>query len=212
MEWLAGASKTAKSEPEEEKEEEVEVTAKDSISQVSQRSRGSRTSTVASARIVAEAERAGLMAKAAALKEMHELEERESALQREMRALKQKRDALELRTQLAVSTSKLAVLKSAEQQQGVLLSSPTVKPPSEELPRSPITVTPATGTHVKLPEETLQSEGKDLMNAYLAEMTMKSATEESEFLSLDKVAQALSIIQTPSIRPKDGVHFQSVLV
>ncbi|XP_049331748.1 uncharacterized protein LOC111197647 [Astyanax mexicanus] len=197
-EWLAGASKTAKSEPEEEKEEEVEVTAKDSISQVSQRSRGSRTSTVASARIVAEAERAGLMAKAAALKEMHELEERESALQREMRALKQKRDALELRTQLAVSTSKLAVLKSAEQQQGVLVSSPTVKPPSEELPRRPITVTPATGTHVKLPEETLQSEVQDAVQLAtdLVELCSKGGFQLTKWVSNNRTVLS-------SIKPKE---------
>ena len=210
-EWLIGASRTTKPEPEEEeKEEEVEVTEKDSISQFSHGSRGSRTSSVASARVVVEAERAGLEAKAAALKEMHELEELESALQKEMRTLKQKREALELKTQLAVSSSKLAVLKSAEQQ-GAVLSSPTVEPVGEERPRGP-TFTQAPVTQVKPSDETLQSEGKDQMNAYLAEMSMKSDTAESEFLSLDKVAQALSMMQTPSVRPKDGVHFQSVLV
>ena len=143
------------------------MTEKDSISQFSHGSRGSRTSSVASARVVVEAERAGLEAKAAALKEMHELEELESALQKEMRTLKQKREALELKTQLAVSSSKLAVLKSAEQQ-GAVLSSPTVEPVGEERPRGP-TVTQAPVTQVKPSDETLQSEGKDQMNAYLAE-------------------------------------------
>lgn len=49
------------------------------------------------------------------------------------------------------------------------------------------------------------------MNAYLAEMSMKSEATESEFLSLDTVAKAFSVMQTPSVRPKDGVHFKSIL-
>ncbi len=34
----------------------------------------------------------------------------------------------------------------------------------------------------------------------------KSYASECEFLSLDKVSKALSVVQTPSVRPKDGVQ------
>lgn len=106
-EWLTGAaSKTVEAEP---LKEEVEVSAKDSISQVTVRSRGSRSSSVLSARICAEAERAAIMVKSAALKEKHDLEAQESALQKEMQVVKQRREALELKTQLAVSSSKIPV-------------------------------------------------------------------------------------------------------
>lgn len=204
-EWLTGASKPSEAEP----RVEEEVSAKDSVSQVSLKS---RSSSVASARIFAEAERAAIMVKAAALKEKHDLEAQESALQNEMQALKQKREAFELKTQLAISSSKIAILTSAEEQQGPLITSPTEETPGEEPSTGPAIITQAVGTQVKQPDEILQSEGKDSMNAYFAEMSMKSATAESEFLSLDKVTQALSMMQTPSVRPKDGVHFQSIQV
>jgi hypothetical protein len=48
------------------------------------------------------------------------------------------------------------------------------------------------------------------MNAYLDEMSMKSVAEESEFLSLDKITKAFSMMQTPSVQPRDGVHFLTI--
>lgn len=199
-EWISGASKPIEPKPHEE-----EVTAKDSVSQVSLKSRGSRSSSVMSARIWAEAQRAAIMVKAAALKEKHELEEQQSALQKEMQALKQKREAFELKTQLAISSSKIAVLMSAEEQQGPEGISPT-EDPSIGL----ATETQAMDTQIKQ-TDVLQSEGKDSMNAYFDELSMKSAAAESEFLSLDKITKAMSMVQTPSVRPKDGVHFQPIL-
>lgn len=117
-EWLSGAKKTA--EP-----QVVEAGPKDSVSQVSSHGSKSKASSVASARIRAEAERAGIMIKFAALKEKHDLEEQENALQKEIQVLKQKREALELRTQLAVSSTKIAVLMSAEK--GFMVSKTTAK-------------------------------------------------------------------------------------
>lgn len=195
-EWLSGATKAA--EP-----QVVEVGPKDSVSQVSSHGSKSRASSVASARIRAEAERAAIMTKVAALKEKHDLEEQENALQKEIQVLKQKREALELRTQLAVSSSKIAVLMSAEE--GSMVARTTAKQLSLHQPE------PAADTQVKQSDENLPSEGKDAMNAYLAEMSMKSDAKESEFLSLENVAKAFSMMQTPSIRPKDGVHFESIL-
>lgn len=56
----------------------------------------------------------------------------------------------------------------------------------------------------------LPSDGQDDLNAYLAEMS-KSYASECEFLSLDKVSKALSVVQTLSARPNDGVQPYSVL-
>ncbi len=53
--------------------QETEVAPKDSVSQASSRGSSSRASSVASARIRAEAERAAVMVKMAALKEKHDL-------------------------------------------------------------------------------------------------------------------------------------------
>lgn len=206
-EWLTGASKADKAEP----QEEDEILPKDSISQVSHKSGRSKASSVRSARICAEAERAAIMIKAAALKERHDLETKESELQKEIQTLKQKREAFELKTQLAISSFKLAVFHSAEEPQGSSVFSPTVKPPGDELPAGPTSTMQAADTQVKVPEEILQNEGKDSMNVYLAETSMKSATAESQFLSLDKITQAISTMQTPSVRPKEGVKFQSLL-
>jgi hypothetical protein len=104
------------------------------------------------------------------------LEEKENALQSELQALKRKREAHELKTHLAATSTRLTVLSYAEE-----------------------------GQH-----ENLQGEGKDGMNAYLDEMSIKSFAEESEFLSLDKITKAFSMMQTLSVRPRDGVHFQTI--
>lgn len=91
---------------------EDDVNPDDSISNVgsqcsSHRSGLSKLSTTSSVRIQAEAERAALMARAAALKERHALEEREQQLRRQ-------REELDLETELAASTAKLAVLQASE--------------------------------------------------------------------------------------------------
>lgn len=86
-EWLSGATKAA--EP-----QVVEVGPKDSVSQVSSHGSKSRGSSVASARMCAEAERAAIMTKVAALKEKHDLEEPQNVPQREIEVFKQKREAV----------------------------------------------------------------------------------------------------------------------
>ncbi len=117
----------------------------------------------------------------AALKEKHQLEDREDELNREKQTLKKKRQVLELKAQLEASSAKLAVLMSAGKQQGA-----TSKP-------------------------CIPSDGQDDLNANLAEMS-KSYASECEFLSLDKVSKAHSVVQTPSVRPKDGVQPNPVLL
>lgn len=67
----------------------------------------SRISTASSARIKAEADRAALVARVAALKDKHALEEQEQQLRR-------KREQLDLEVELAASTAKLAVLEAFE--------------------------------------------------------------------------------------------------
>lgn len=91
------------------------VNPDDSVSNVankhtSKRSACRRTlSTTSSARVKAEAEKAALMARVAALKKLHALEEHQQKL-------KMEREQLELETLLADSTAKLSVLQAAEMQ------------------------------------------------------------------------------------------------
>lgn len=108
----------------------------------------------------------------AALKEAHKLEDREDELNREKQTLKKKCEVLELKAQLEASSAKLAVLMTAGKQQ---------EAEATDKPRLP-------------------SDSQDDLNAYLAEMS-KSYASECEFLSLDKVFKALSVVQTPSVRP-----------
>lgn len=100
-------------------EEEIQIEPQDSISNVASRtsrklsrhkhssitSFSSKLST-ASERIRAEAEEAALLARAAALKNKHALEEQEYLLRK-------KREQLELDTEIAVTSAKLAVLKAS---------------------------------------------------------------------------------------------------
>lgn len=89
-----------------------DINPNDSVSNISKhsshRSRNSaRSSTASSAAIKAEAEKAALVALAAALKEKHALEEQEQQLKR-------KREQLDLEAEIAASTAKLAVLQASE--------------------------------------------------------------------------------------------------
>ena len=91
---------------------EDEVNPDDSISNVasncsSRKSGMSKVSTTSSARIRAEAERAALIARAAVLKERHALEELEQQLRR-------RREQLDMETDLAASSAKLAVLQASD--------------------------------------------------------------------------------------------------
>ncbi|KAK0141927.1 hypothetical protein N1851_020398 [Merluccius polli] len=144
-----------------------------------------------------------------ALEEKHALEEQENALQRELQALKRRREAHELKTDLAATSSRLAILSCAEewQQEVETARGRTSQPSSKEHRPYPA----AEAQAAKQVDENLQSEGNDARNAYVDEMSMKSVATESEFLSLDKVSKAFSMMQTPSVRPKDGVHFQPTL-
>lgn len=89
-----------------------EITPLDSISKVSNRSRTSKVSTASSARMKEEANRAALMAQAAALKAKQELELKEA----EIKAAKER---LEIDTALAVSTAKMKVYEEFEGQSQV---------------------------------------------------------------------------------------------
>lgn len=89
-----------------------DINPNDSVSNISKhsshRSRNSaRSSTASSAAIKAEAEKAALVALAAALKEKHALEEQEQQLKR-------KGEQLDLEAEIAASTAKLAVLQASE--------------------------------------------------------------------------------------------------
>ena len=130
------------------------------------------------------------------------------SLQSELQALKQKREAHELNTHLAATPTRLAVLSYAEewQQEAEAAKGRRAKPSSKE--HQPY---PAAETHTaEQVDENLQGDGKDGMNAYLDEVSMKSVAEESDFLSLDKITKAFSMMQTLSVRPRDGVHFQTI--
>ncbi|CAL8270055.1 unnamed protein product [Arctogadus glacialis] len=103
-----------------------------------------------------------------ALEEKHALEDKENALQSELQALKQKREAHELKTHLAATSTRIAVLSYAEegQQEAKAARGRTAKPSSKE--HQPY---PAAETHTaEQVDENLQGEGKDGMNAYLDEM------------------------------------------
>lgn len=82
-EWLSGVSKAV--EP-----QEIEVAPKDSISQISSRESRPRAFTVASASVQVEAERAAVLARVVALREKHDLEDREEALNKERQTLRKK--------------------------------------------------------------------------------------------------------------------------
>lgn len=100
------------------------------------------------------------------MKEKHDLEEQENALQKEIQALKQQHEALKLKTQLAISSSKIAVLMSVEEQQGS----------AEEPPTGAATDMQAAGTQVKKSDKIIQSKGNNTINVYFTEMSMKNAT------------------------------------
>ncbi|MEQ2312869.1 hypothetical protein AMECASPLE_035854 [Ameca splendens] len=68
-----------------------------------------KSSTTSSAQIKAAAERAALIARMAVLKERHALEEQEQLIKR-------RKEQLDLETELAVSTAKLAVLQASDEQ------------------------------------------------------------------------------------------------
>ena len=89
-----------------------DISPNDSVSNVGSKlsSKGSRASggsSTASARIIAEADKAALIARATALKERHALEEQEQQLRR-------KREQLDLEAEIAATNAKLAVLQSSE--------------------------------------------------------------------------------------------------
>lgn len=81
----------------------------DSISNVGSKrsSKASTCSSVSSARVIAEADKAALLARMAALKEKHALEEQEQMIRRKMVQLK-------LNAMLAESTAKLAVCQAVK--------------------------------------------------------------------------------------------------
>ncbi len=100
---------------------EDDINPNDSISNVgskrpSQRSYRSGRSSTTSARIKAEADRAALLARQAALKAKHALEEQQEELKRKMEEqelqLRRKKEALDLETELAAFNAKLAVLET----------------------------------------------------------------------------------------------------
>ena len=93
------------------------VAPEDSISAVlSHRSSRSATSSTSSARIRAEAEKAAIQTRIQALKQKHALEEEEEELNVQKEQLRKRRETLELHTELAATTAKLTVYKSAEEQ------------------------------------------------------------------------------------------------
>lgn len=100
-----------------------DIRPEDSASAVrSQRSQTSKrqsrsllsSQTTSSVRIQAEAERATLLVKAAALKEKHALEEKEEQLNHEKEQIRKKKELLDIHTELAATLAKISVLKSAE--------------------------------------------------------------------------------------------------
>jgi len=88
------------------------INQNDSVSNISSKwshkSGSSGRSSTSSARIKAEAERAALVTRAAALKERHALEEQEQKLRR-------RREQLDVEAELAASAAKLSVLQAADQ-------------------------------------------------------------------------------------------------
>lgn len=181
-EWLSGVSKAV--EP-----QEIEVDPKDRTSQVSHHDPRSRAFSVASASLQVEAKRAAILAKVATLREKHNLQDREEALSKERQTLKKKREFLELKAQLEASSGKLTVLMSAGKYHKASAATDLTAKPHD----------------VKVPSE--GQIGRNA-NADLAEMSSKCYASECQFLSLDKVSKALSIMQTPSVAPR---MFNSVL-
>ena len=96
-------------------EKEDVISPKDSISSVSRGSKSS-TSSSSSARLVAQAERAALFAKAATMKERHALEEKEQLLAKERGEIRRKVKALKFEAELSATNAKLAVYAGAEEQ------------------------------------------------------------------------------------------------
>lgn len=96
-------------------EKDNEIGPKDSISLVSQGSKSSKSSS-SSARLVAQAEKAALLAKAAALKERHALEEKEERLAKEREEIRRQKETLDFEAELSAANAKLAVLSSAVEQ------------------------------------------------------------------------------------------------
>lgn len=88
-------------------EKEVEIEPRDSISNVNSNKSSSSRSSASSARIKAEAEKAALMARAAAMKDKHALEEQEVLLKR-------KKEQFELDTEIAVTNARLTVLQACD--------------------------------------------------------------------------------------------------
>ena len=86
----------------------------DSVSNVGSRhSKGSAKSdrsSTASAKLIAEADRAALVARAAALKEQHALEEEEQLLKEQQQRLRRKREQLAVEAELAANNAKMIVL------------------------------------------------------------------------------------------------------
>ncbi|KAE8277178.1 hypothetical protein D5F01_LYC24999 [Larimichthys crocea] len=96
-------------------EREDEIGPTDSVSSVSRRSKGSMASSD-SACLVAQAEKAALLAKAAFIKERHGLEEKEGRLAKEKEEIRRQKETLDSEAELSAVNAKLAVLTGAEEQ------------------------------------------------------------------------------------------------
>ena len=111
-EWIADTKMWVSCDENENGNVVDDINPEDSISNVSKHSshrsnNTTKSSTASSAAIKAEAERAALVARAAALREKHALEEQEQQLRR-------KREQLDLEAEIAASTAKLAVFQASE--------------------------------------------------------------------------------------------------
>lgn len=96
-------------------EKDDEIGSKDSISLVSQGSKNSKSSS-SSARLVAQAGKAALLAKAAAMKERHALEEKEERLAKEREEIRRQKETLDFEAELSAANAKLAVLSGDVEQ------------------------------------------------------------------------------------------------
>lgn len=79
----------------------------------------SNISSTSSAHIIARAEHAALEAKAAVLKERHALDEQEEQLERRKAELRRRKEQLDLDSQIAAANARLAVLRAAEEEEGL---------------------------------------------------------------------------------------------
>ncbi|KAL2083621.1 hypothetical protein ACEWY4_021394 [Coilia grayii] len=95
-----------------EKEEEAEGSFKDNVSQRSSRISSGSTE---SACLVARAEKAALLTKAAALKQRHALELKEEHLMKEKDEVRRQKEILNLETELSATNAQLAVLSDADE-------------------------------------------------------------------------------------------------